>query len=123
MGDFAYYNANIYGIEEEDCVTRAIKLGTGLQYSTISKLLDMASFYYNCEKLCVNCYGKVLSEMFNFPIRYCDYKQTVKEVSKKYPYNTIIIRIDGHLTASVMGVVADIWDCSDKLVDCYWIVS
>ncbi len=123
MSDFAYYNANIDGNEENDCVTRAIKLGTGLSYTTVAKLLDMASYYYDCDRLCVNCYGRLLSEIFNFPIRYCDYQKTVKEISKSYPYNTVVIRIEGHLTTSVMGVIADTWDCSDKLVDCFWIVS
>lgn len=123
MSDFAYYNANVNGVEEEDCVTRAIKLATNLPYNTISNLLDMASYYFNCDRLCVNCYGRLLSQVFNFPIRYCDFKKTVSEIAKTYPYNTVIIRVDGHLTASVMGVIADIWDCSDKLVDCYWIVS
>lgn len=123
MSDFAYYNANIDGNEENDCVTRAIKLGTNLPYTTVSKLLDMCSYYYDCDKLCVNCYGRLLSEIFNYPIRYCDFKKTVGEIAKDYPYNTIIIRINGHLTTSVMGVIADIWDCSKKLVDCYWIVS
>jgi hypothetical protein len=123
VGDFAYYNANKDGNEENDCVTRAIKLGTNLSYTAVQRLLEITSFYFECDKLCVNCYGRLLTDIFNFPIRYDDYKHTVGEISKQYPYNTVIIRIDGHLTTSIMGVVADIWDCSDKLVDCYWIVS
>lgn len=122
MVDFAYYNANVYGTEEEDCVTRAIKLGTGLSYHTVSRLLDMAQDYYGCDKLCVGCYGKLLSEVFKFPIRYCN-GETVEEVARMFPYNIVIIRIDGHLTASVMGIVSDIWDCSKKSVDRYWIAT
>lgn len=121
--DFAYYNANIDGKEENDCVCRAIHLGTKLPYSTVNRLLDMTAYYYDCDKLCVNCYGRLLTEIFNYPIRFCDFKNTVGEIAKTYPHNTIIIRVKGHLTASIMGVVADIWNCSEKLVDCYWIVS
>lgn len=123
MSDFAYYNANIFGIEDEDCVTRAIHLGTKLPYNAITKLLDMTAYYFDCDRLCINCYGRLLSEIFNYPIRYSDFKETVSQVAKKYPYNTLIIRVDGHLTSSIMGVIADTWDCGEKLVDCYWIVS
>jgi hypothetical protein len=123
MEDFIYYNANKDGSEENDCVTRAIKLGTNLSYTAVQRLLDMASYYYDCDKLCVKCYGRLLTEIFNFPVRYDDYKHTVGEIAKQYPYNTIIIRVDGHLTTSIMGVVADIWNCKDRLVDCYWIIS
>jgi hypothetical protein len=123
MSDFIYYNANKDGSEENDCVTRAIKLGTNLSYTAVQRLLNMASYYYDCDKLCVKCYGRLLTEIFNFPVRYDDYKHTVGEISKQYPYNTIIIRVDGHLTTSIMGVVADIWNCENRLVDCYWIIS
>lgn len=34
----------------------------------------------------------------------------------------LIIRVDGHLTCSMYGVVTDIWDCSEEMVDRYWVV-
>lgn len=123
MSDFNYYNANVNGIEEEDCVTRAISLATKLSYNAVARLLDMASRYYGCEKLTCSCYGRVLTDIFGFPLRYCDNAETVGEISKKYPYNTLLIRVDGHLTTSIAGVIFDIWDCSKKVVDKYWIIS
>lgn len=123
MGDFAYYNNNpVRGKEEEDCVTRAITLATKLPYYSVSKLLDMVAYYYDCDKLCINCYGKLLGDIFNFPKKYGEDAETVEEIAAKYPFNTVLIRIDGHLSCSVSGVIFDIWDCSKKLVDCYWIV-
>lgn len=123
MSDYAYHNENVYGIEEEDCVTRAISLAAKLPYLAVGKLLDMCAVYYDCDKLTCDCYGRLLSEILNYPVRYCDFQETVGEVIDKFPLNTLIIRIDGHLTASVAGVLTDIWDCSNELVDKYWIVA
>ena len=122
MGDFKYYNANVLGKEEEDCVIRAISVATRLSYGAVARLLDMASNYYRCEKLNCNCYGRLLTEIFGFPVRYCDNAETVEEIINKYSNNTLLLRIDGHLSCSIAGVIFDIWDCTKKLVDCYWIV-
>lgn len=121
--DFAYRNVNPQHIEEEDCVTRAISLATKLSYSSVANLLNMCEQYYGCDKLTVNCYGRLLTEIFNYPVRYCNRGETVGDVVEKFPYNTLIIRIDGHLTCSVLGILTDIWNCSDKEVDRYWIIS
>ena len=40
----------------------------------------------------------------------------------RYPDRKLIIRVEGHLTCSLYGVVTDIWDCSEELVDRYWVV-
>ena len=48
---------------------------------------------------------------------------TVGEVATMFPHSKVLIRIDGHLTCSVYGVVGDIWNCTDKLVDVYWVVE
>lgn len=49
--------------------------------------------------------------------------ETVEDIAEKYPNDRVIIRIDSHLTCSIKGIIPDIWDCSDKLVDCFWIVK
>ena len=53
----------------------------------------------------------------------CDFKKTVSDIATEFPRNKVIVRVDAHLTASVYGTILDIWDCSDELVDCYWIVQ
>jgi hypothetical protein len=121
--DFAYHNVNPHKIEGEDCVTRAISLATKLPYASVANLLNMSEYYYDCDKLTVNCYGRLLSEVFNYPERTCYKGETVGDIVNKYPYNTLIIRINGHLTCSVLGILTDIWNCADKKVDRYWIIS
>ena len=123
MSDFAYHNVNPDRAETEDCVCRAISLATNLSYHSVKKLLEIIAFFYGCDTLCVCCYHHLLEDIFRYPVKYCDFDETVGDIATKHRYNTCIIRIDGHLTASVMGVVFDIWDCTDKPVDCYWIVA
>lgn len=48
---------------------------------------------------------------------------TVGEVAEAHPGRKLLIRIEGHLTCSMYGVVIDTWDCTDKIADCYWIVE
>lgn len=120
--DFKYHNENPYRIEEADCVCRAISKGLDLDYEVVCKLLEMSADYNDCDALCVCCYHFLLEDVFRLSVKYSDFDETVREVAQKYPYNKVIIRIDGHLTMSENGVVYDLWDCTHKLVDCYWIV-
>jgi hypothetical protein len=121
-GDYAYYNANIDKIEEEDCVCRAISVGLSIPYLAVEKLLDIVSYYYGCDPLQKCCYHHIMEDIFNVPVRYCQYGETVGEIAEQYPNNKVIIRIDGHLTCSVHGVICDIWRCNEKEADCYWII-
>lgn len=121
--NYEYYNRNPSKIEITDCVCKAISTATNLKYEAVNNLLDLTAYENDCEKLCVCCYDNLLTGTLCY-CRIDDYfKHTVSEISQFYPNNILIIRVDAHLTASVNGKVLDIWDCSDKLVDCYWIVD
>ena len=74
------------------------------------------------EPLCVCCYHRLLEDVFELEPIYSDFRETVGEVASRYPDHKLIIRMEGHLTCSLYGVVADIWDCSEELVDRYWVV-
>lgn len=121
MNNFMYYNRNDGGVEEPDCVARAISLGTGVKYNVAWNLLNIVSDNCGCDALNVDCYSYLLEKVFCMPVRYCDRGETVGDIAKMYPYNVVIIRIDGHLTCSYYGVPNDIWDCSNMLADRYWI--
>lgn len=118
--NFKYHNENPYKIEEADCVCRALSKGLDLDYEVANSLLEMSAELNDCDKLCVCCYHFLLEDIFHLPVRYSDFCETVREVAEKYP--KVIIRIEGHLTMSENGVVYDLWDCTHKPVDCYWIV-
>lgn len=123
MGDFKYYNANPRNIETDDCVVRAISLGLGIDYTAIENLLSYIGETNSCDCLNIQCYRKLLEDIFCLPVRYCYSNESVQEIAKQFSDNILIIRIEGHLTASYYGKVYDLWKCNDKTVYCYWITK
>ena len=47
---------------------------------------------------------------------------TAREVASDFIDDIVILRMEGHLSVSVCGVIHDIWDCSDEIVTDFWIV-
>ena len=123
MKRYKYYNRNPDRLHLKDCVCRAISTATGLCYEAVDNLLDITAKEYNCEKLCVCCYENLLSDTLCYHKEERDFDQTVEEVALSYPRNRLIIRVQSHLTSAINGTILDIWDCSDELVDCFWIVT
>jgi hypothetical protein len=123
MAEFVYYNVNPLKIEEEDCVCRAITLASELPYYTVCKLLELSAEHNDCEKLCVNCYEHLLTEVLGYTIKLPKYSATIEEIVNRYPNNTLILRINYHLTCAINGTIYDLWDCRDMLVDMFWIVK
>ena len=120
---YKYYNHNPDNLEIKDCVCRAISTATGLCYEAVDNLLDLTAREYVCDKLCVCCYSNLLEDVLCYCRVECNFKKTVSDIASEYPRNKVIIRVREHLTTSVYGNILDIWDCSDELVDCYWVVS
>jgi hypothetical protein len=120
---YKYFNINPDNDIVGDCVCRAISTATGLNYSSVDELLKITSYLYNCDKLCICCYHLLLEDILKY--ERCDNSTdyTVGELANKYPRDTILVRIEGHLTSIVKGTILDIWDCSNELVDCYWFVT
>lgn len=123
MRRYKYYNRNPKRLHLKDCVCRAISTATGLHYEAVDNLLTLSANEYDCDKLCLCCYHNLLEEILCYRRTECDFDSTVSEIVERYPCNKLIIRINEHLTCSVNGVILDIWDCSDELVDCFWIIS
>lgn len=119
---FKYLNLNPLSIEEEDCVTRAIALASGYSYADIQDKLYYMARLFDCEELCVCCYKHLLDDIFDYP-RVKSKGRTVGELCEDYPDDILLVRIDGHLTCVVHGVIRDLWDCSDKIADIIWKVA
>lgn len=116
---FQYYNAEPSGERLQDCVIRAISLALQTPYERIVELLNMNGEYYSCDEISLYCYEKLL-ENLGYKKRYA-YNHKVSDIAQLG--SVVLIRIPGHLTCSIDGVVFDIWDCSDKQADCYWIID
>lgn len=121
--NYTYYNINPSKAEEQDCVCRAISLATRIPYNTINKLLELTSKAEQCDKLCVCCYHTLLEDVFAYPVKFCVDGETVGDIAHLYSNNVVLVRINGHLTACLYGVCYDIWDCTKKKADCFWIVE
>ena len=117
-----YYNRNPEKKEEEDCVCRAISTALGITYRAAQGLIAMAADAKECEPLCVCCYHHLLEDGFGLKPKYSRYRDTVEDIARMYKDRKVIVRVDGHLTCAIFGEILDIWDCSNELVDCYWLV-
>ena len=123
MNDYRYYNRNPDKVEIEDCVCRAISTATTLNYPATKKLLELSAEIYDCDTLCECCYRNLLEDILRYDRYSIDFGETVAVVARTHPADVLIIRIDGHLTCAIYGKISDIWDCSQELVDCFWIVK
>lgn len=120
---YKYHNRRPDGQEIEDCVCRAISTATGLGYYGVANLLKLSAEKYQCDKLCVCCYNHLLEDVLCYKRIDIHLDKTVEEVVDEYSENIIILRIRGHLTCALYGVLDDIWDCDYRLVDCIWIIK
>lgn len=105
-----------------DCVVRAIKTATKIPYYDVVKLLHNNGKIFRCDDLSVRCYEYLLDYDLGLP-HYKGNNKTVEEIANDFPNNTLLIRIKGHLTTSLNGVILDIWDCSYEKVTDFWIVE
>ncbi len=124
MADFHYYNANINEERISDCVTRAISLGLGLKYTVVGNLLDLASEHTGYNRISIDSYGYLLTDVFCLPIFYPKRGQTVEDIIDEYPHNTLIIRLEGHLVTAIDACIWDLFDSNDREdITCYWIAK
>lgn len=119
---FVYYNLNPKGIKEEDCVTRAITLASGLDYEKVAEKLYYSSKLLECDKLNVFCYKHLLDDIFKYQKVYCS-GMTVEEFAENHPYGTYLIRINGHLSTLIDNTIYDLWDCRNEILTNAWRVD
>lgn len=121
MAKFRYYNRNDDPkIHRNDCVTRAISLASGLPYSEIRRKLRNTASLLDCESsLCHTCYGFLIQEVLGGVPKDC-YGMTVGEFADKHSKGIYLIRISGHLTCLIDGILYDLWNCLDKPCSLAW---
>lgn len=122
MARYFYYNQNPDGGKENDCVTRAISLATGIEYPEIRKKLFHVSRLYNCPKLTLCCYKYLIDDILKIPRVFCD-GLTVEEFADMHPYGTYLVRMSGHISCIIDNIVYDIFDCRDMELTDAWKVE
>ena len=123
MQNFVYHNENPSNKRISDCVTRAIKLASGLPYEEIRRKLFHTSRLLNCESsLCATCYSFLIQEVLGGVMKDC-HGLRVGDFARLNPKGTYLIRIQGHLTCLIDGKIYDTWDCLDRMCDIVWKVA
>ena len=122
MAKFIYLNVSPNGERKNDCVTRAIKLASGLDYSFVRKRLFHTARLLGCEKLCWTCYSFFLTQVLGYRQVNCD-EMSVGEFADLHPKGTYLIRIDQHLTTVINGHSYDTFDCRHKKCVVAWKVQ
>lgn len=121
---YIYYDVTPDGENNEwNCVCRAITLASNLPYRKVERLLEKNACINKCDKLTVACYDSLLENYFGYKRYDINYKYTVQEVADMFYDNTVLMRIDGHLTCSIKGNIIDIFDCTKSLVNIAWVVK
>lgn len=118
---FVYHNENPNGYHIPDCVVRAICLTMEIPYYEVVSLLQRNGDYFSCDCLNKMCYEKLLDYDFGL-LHLKGNGKTASEVAKDFPNNKLLLRMEGHLSSSIFGVIHDIWNCSDKVVTDFWII-
>lgn len=87
------------------------------------ELLEQNAVCNDCEELTVDCYSNLLEDYFGFERHECNFKHTVQEIADMYENDIVIMRVSGHLTASVGGNSVDVFNCTNEKVDIYWLAG
>ena len=119
MAKFVYYNREPNGETQNDCVTRAISLATGLPYPKIRRKLYHSAKLFDCDKLNVDCYAHLLEDVFKFP-QVETFGMTVGDFADTHPYGIYLARMNGHISTVWWGDVVDIWDCRNSHITNAW---
>lgn len=120
MADYVFYNNNPDLLIENDCVTRAISLASGLPYEVIEDKLYLTSKLFECSKLCICCYENLLNFVFSYEQIYGVEGMSIEEFANEFPYGVYLVRVEGHLSVVYEGKIMDIFDCRDMIITNCW---
>ena len=123
---FEYYNANPKGINVKDCVKRAISKAANMSYRDVSLALNRYKKISGCDKFNNNKnYKDYLVKVLHaakesYPAMAGFPRMNGETFAKTHPSGRYVLRMAGHLSCCVDGIIYDTWDCSDKCVYMSW---
>ena len=127
--NFIYNNPHPKGLNVKDCAKRAITIATGKDYNQVKLELNRIKKETGCKKFNnpknIKYYlEKVLGlSKISFPAIAGEPRMNGYRFTQEMTTGTYILRMAGHITCSVNGVINDTWDCSDKCVYNAWRVK
>lgn len=123
---YKYLNLNPNNKKVGDCVKRAIAKTTGMDYHDVQLGLNRYKKVTHCTKFNEpkNCNGYVENVLKMAKITFQAEKGKKRmdghTFCKLYPKGRYILRMAGHWSCCVDGVIYDTWDCRDKCVYNVW---
>lgn len=123
---YKFLNVHPKGLRVGDCVKRAITTATGMDYmeaqrelnrfkkiTGASKFNDNKNWKYYLEK-------ELKAKKLSFPAIQGQPRMNGERFCEAFPKGNYILRMAGHLSCCIDGVIYDTWDCSDKCVYNAW---
>lgn len=123
---FKEFNAHPKGIKTGDCVVRAIATATDKDYLELRRELNRKKRewgFTSCKDT------KFLYEyLTNYPrliFKPIKGEARIKgsDFTELHPTGTFILKMAGHITACIDGVIFDTWDCTYRSVYTAWKVK
>ena len=121
---YLHYDVTPNGLSnEQNCVTRALTLVSGLPYYKVRRLLEDNSYINDCEELCLDCYNALIEDHFGYKPVYVPYGITVGEFARTHRKGVYLVRMDGHISTIINGLSYDIFDCTNEVLTNAWRVE
>lgn len=118
---YKFCNPHPDGKRVRDCVKRAICLAEGRDYRDVKNELNRLKREIGAEKFNSNDNWKTYIdrkgyEKLSFPAVAGESRMNGHKFAETHPTGSYILRMAGHLSSCVDGVILDTWDCRDKCV-------
>lgn len=119
---FELYNPHPNGKLVGDCVKRAFTKASGKTYQEVSNDLnrikrDIGATAYNSNKVWTKYVTENLGGVYkSYPAKKGEPRMNGERFCESHPVGTFVLRMAGHLSCCVDGVIYDTWDCSEKCV-------
>lgn len=118
---YKFCNPHPDGKRVRDCVKRAICLAEGRDYRDVKNELNRLKREIGAEKFNSNNNWKTYIDRkgynkISFPAVTGESRMNGHKFAETHPTGSYILRMAGHLSSCVDGVILDTWDCRDKCV-------
>ncbi len=123
---FKYYNRHPKGIETSNCVVRAISTALDIDYLECRRNLNRSK-----RELGFNSYKEtkfLYKHLEGYPrliFKAIKGEPRIKadDFTMLHPKGTYIVKLAGHITCIIDGVILDTWDCGYRSVYTAWEVK
>ncbi len=123
---FLEFNAHPKGIKTTDCVVRAIATATKQDYMECRRILnqakrDMGFTSYKDTKFLYKYFEGYPRLIFK-AVR-GEPRIKGSDFTELHPTGTFILKMAGHVTVCIDGVIKDTWDCTYRSVYTGWLLK